>query len=133
MDRWCRRLLGLLLSLLLLSVIEAVGPAASYACGCGAMIPSDATARASGELGLVSWDARTETIDLSMIVRGSTQDAAWIMPTPKAARATLGDRGVFDRLERLSRPQTVRRYPYCRSGAAATGSGQPPGRRVRCG
>lgn len=110
--RVVRRGLAILLVALLMAVMQAVGPAATYACACGAMIPSDAEARASGELGLITWDGTTQAIDLSMVVQGSTKDAAWIMPAPKGAKVTLGEQGLFDRLADLTKPKVVERYRY---------------------
>ncbi|AKU15017.1 DUF2330 domain-containing protein [Luteipulveratus mongoliensis] len=125
----------LLLTLLVLAMLQVVGPAASYACACGAMIPSDESARSAGELGLVQWDGKTETLDLSMVVQGETKDAAWIMPAPKGTRVTLGSDGLFDRLTDLTKPRVEKRYNYWpsfggdddRSGDGAPRAGGAPG------
>ncbi|KNX38720.1 DUF2330 domain-containing protein [Luteipulveratus halotolerans] len=108
-----RRRAAQLVAVVLMALgLIAVGPASSYACACGAMIPSDSGARSSGELGLVQWDGRTETLDLSMVINGRTRDAAWIMPAPKDTRVTLGEKALFDRLKEATKPRVEKRYHY---------------------
>ena len=133
-----RRRVAQLVAVVLMALgLIAVGPASSYACACGAMIPSDSGARSSGELGLVQWDGRTETLDLSMVINGRTRDAAWIMPAPKGTRVTLGEDGLFERLDRATRPRVEKRYDYTPDfsflggdGDGASAGAAPGGARV---
>ncbi|MDE9365338.1 DUF2330 domain-containing protein [Luteipulveratus sp. YIM 133132] len=123
-----RRVVVLLMALALSLGAQVVGPAASYACACGAMIPSDATARSAGEIGLVRWYGSTETLTLSMVVRGETSSAAWIMPAPAGAGVTLGEEGLFDRLAAATRPRVEKRYDYWPDWSGGSdGAGAPGG------
>src|SRR6266545_726712 len=71
-----------------------------------------AWAWAYGENALVRYDAGTEQITLSMAINGSSKKAAWIMPVPAAAKVELGETGLFDRLDLMTRPKTVVHKTY---------------------
>lgn len=91
----------------------AAGVTPAWACACGGYLPdADSQARAYGENALVRYGGGTEQITLSMAINGSSKKAAWIMPVPAAAKVELGETGVFDRLNRMTRPKIVVRKTY---------------------
>ncbi|HVK23979.1 MAG TPA: DUF2330 domain-containing protein [Actinokineospora sp.] len=112
--------------MVLLLALVVGGPGVAYACACGAMIPSDAQAKAVGEIGLVRWDGTQEVLDLAMIVGGKTKDAAWIMPAPPGTEVRLGEDGLFERLSDLTKPRVVKSYRYWPEFEYGDGSGGAP-------
>lgn len=91
----------------------AAGVTPAWACACGGYLPdAESQARAYGENALVKYSGGTEQITLSMAINGSSKKAAWIMPVPAAAKVELGETGLFDRLERITRPKVVVRKTY---------------------
>ncbi|MFF0480222.1 DUF2330 domain-containing protein [Streptomyces sp. NPDC004435] len=98
------RILTTLVALLALQLGSLVAPA--WACGCGAMItrPSERIG-VDREESAVHWDGRTETVVMRFRVHGNARQAAWVMPVPHRADVTLGDPGLFDRLEELAAPE----------------------------
>jgi hypothetical protein len=103
----------------------------SWACGCGALITSTASGvDVADETSIVRYDGSAEEIVMRLSVRSRARDAAWLMPTPSRATVTLGERGWFDQLDRLTGPRVVRRrhwFPSLgrgdRMGAPASGTG----------
>ncbi|TCO32628.1 uncharacterized protein DUF2330 [Kribbella steppae] len=91
----------------------AAGVTPAWACACGGYLPdAESRARAYGENALVQYDDGTEQITLSMAINGSSKKAAWIMPVPAAAKVELGETGLFNRLDRMTRPKVVVRKTY---------------------
>jgi hypothetical protein len=92
-------------------VFAGVTPA--WACACGGYLPDqESRARAYGENALVRHDGSTEEITLSMAINGSSKKAAWIMPVPSAAKVDLGETGVFNRLQWMTRERVETRKTY---------------------
>ncbi|MFS0698046.1 DUF2330 domain-containing protein [Streptomyces nitrosporeus] len=113
---WYRRALSLLLVLAALQLGSLVSPA--YACGCGAMVPSERNRITVGqETSVVHWDGRTEQIVMRLTVRGDAGEAAWIMPVPHRASVGLGDPALFEELAAITAPVTeTRHYFWPREG-----------------
>ncbi|AYG83178.1 hypothetical protein DWB77_05374 [Streptomyces hundungensis] len=111
-----RRVLLVALALVALQLGSLVAPA--YACGCGAMVPqSGRQLSVRQETSAVRWDGHHEQIVMRLTVDGNAPQAAWIMPVPSRATVKLGDRQLFDELERLSAPvHRTRTYFWPRSG-----------------
>ncbi|WP_329116676.1 DUF2330 domain-containing protein [Streptomyces sp. NBC_01465] len=126
-----RAVLALLALLAALQLGSLVSPA--YACGCGAMVhdPADRL-DVNRETSAVRWDGRTEQIVMSLTVSGTARTAAWIMPVPHRASVTLGDRKLFDELEKITAPVHRTRthflpddgdWPF--DGSSGSGDGAP--------
>lgn len=97
----------------------------SWACGCGAMITRGSMTVAQ-ETSIVRFDqaSATEQIVMRLSVRSDATDAAWLFPTPSAARVELGDRSWFDQLDTLTEPRVVTRHTWW--GPLFTGPGKGP-------
>lgn len=80
-------------------------PGGAQACGCGALVSPQDAARVFGEHSMVWWDGKHETIEMRMLLAGSVEEAAWIMPVPKGATVSLGEKGVFDDLDDITWPR----------------------------
>ncbi|WP_051742074.1 DUF2330 domain-containing protein [Streptomyces xylophagus] len=97
------RVTAVVLALFALQLGSLVSPA--WACGCGALVPSASQQLAVGrEASVVRWDGRQEQIVMRLTVSGDARQAAWIMPVPHRATATLGDPALFDTLDALTAP-----------------------------
>jgi hypothetical protein len=108
----------------------------SWACGCGALITSTASGvDVAEETSIVRYDGSSEEIVMRLSVRSRARDAAWLMPTPSRATVTLGERGWFDQLDRLTAPRVVRRRHWLpRLGITDRQTGAAvPGTRGRVG
>lgn len=82
----------------------------SYACACGAAVPPDgARATLNHEAALVHWDGTTETIVMQLTMNASTNNVALVVPTPKPATVTSGDKATFSELDSLTAPQVQQR------------------------
>jgi len=92
------------LALVIGGLVSSVSSPA-WACGCGAYIPNRSGASVVDERALIAWDGTTEDILMSFDVSGSSDTAAWVMPVPSAAEASLGDAQVFNQLGRLTAPR----------------------------
>lgn len=86
-------------------------PRPAAACACGAVI-SNSTAAVNGETSLITWDGRTESIDMKLGLDGEASDAAWIMPVPTGTGVSLGDREVFGKLVTATLPRVEKRYTF---------------------
>ena len=84
----------------------------SWACGCGALITNGPAIGVDQETSIVRYDQGTEQIVMRLTVRSDAKDAAWLLPTPSAARVELGDRAWFDELDRLTEPKIVVRHTW---------------------
>ncbi|WP_442816600.1 DUF2330 domain-containing protein [Streptomyces sp. NBC_01304] len=105
------RVLGILLSLAALQLGSLAAPA--HACGCGAMVPNaDTRIGVDQETSAVRWDGRRERIDMRLTVRGTADQAAWIMPVPHRADVELGDPALFDRLSEATAPVPRDRFYF---------------------
>ncbi len=126
------RVLAVVLALFALQLGSLVSPA--WACGCGALVPGGSRQVSVGrELSVVRWDGRQEQIVMRLTVSGDAHQAAWIMPVPHRATATLGDPALFDTLNARTAPAHRARshfwpqdgdWPLVSGGA---GGGAPPG------
>lgn len=103
--RTARTLVRPLVVALLIALVGAIAQPAR-ACACGAVISDDPRLTVSGETSIVRWDGEHEEIVLRMAVDSVRDDAALLLPTPKPARAGLGDRSWFRMLADASRPRT---------------------------
>lgn len=106
----------------------------SWACGCGALITSTSSGvDVAAETSIVRYDGSSEEIVMRLSVRSRARDAAWLMPTPSRATVTLGERGWFEELDRLTAPKVVRRrhwFPDLGGGNRVAGAPAAPGGRV---
>lgn len=102
MNRIHVRLVASLVAALLLSAGVLVGPHRAAACACGAVISE---AKVSGEVSILAWDGKRQSIDMSMMLDRSTKNAGWIMPTPTVADITLGSSDDISVLARASAPR----------------------------
>lgn len=97
------RVTAVVLALFALQLGSLVSPA--WACGCGALVPGGSQQVAVGrEASVVRWDGRQEQIVMRLTVSGDARQAAWIMPVPHRATATLADPKLFDALNTLTAP-----------------------------
>ncbi|MFJ9242834.1 DUF2330 domain-containing protein [Streptomyces sp. NPDC101776] len=126
------RVVAVVLALLALQLGSLVSPA--WACGCGALVPTAAQQIAVGrEASVVRWDGRQEQIVMRLTVTGDTRQAAWIMPVPHRATATLGDPALFDTLNGITAPVHRDRYHFWPQDgdwplvSGDVGGGPPPG------
>ncbi|WP_420707890.1 DUF2330 domain-containing protein [Streptomyces sp. NRRL F-525] len=126
------RATAVVLALFALQLGSLVSPA--WACGCGALVPGGAQQVAVGrEASVVRWDGRQEQIVMRLTVSGDARRAAWIMPVPHRATATLADPALFDALNTLTAPvHRARSHFWPQDGdwplvSGATGGGPPPG------
>ncbi|WP_141211237.1 DUF2330 domain-containing protein [Enemella dayhoffiae] len=133
--RFAARLVaGLLIVLFVAGGQVAVAPTAP-ACACGAA-PTRENQRVTGETALITWDGRTETIDLIMRLGGRASEAAWIMPTPAGTELSLGSNKVWPGLDVAIAPRPVKvadwtpRFDWLTGGDARSG-GAPPGSGAR--
>lgn len=110
--RGTKRILLVVCALFALQLGSLIAPA--YACGCGAMIPeAQKRMNVDRESSAVHWDGRTEQIVMRFSVSGdAARSAAWIMPVPSRATVELGDSGLFDELDELTRPEHRDRYYF---------------------
>lgn len=107
MSRFIVRALAALTAALLVSVGLLAGPNQAAACACGAVI-SDATVH--GETSIIAWNGLQQSIDMRMLIDRSTDNAAWIMPTPAPADITLGTTTGFSLLaDQIAPKVTVKR------------------------
>ncbi|MEV0399384.1 DUF2330 domain-containing protein [Actinoallomurus sp. NPDC050550] len=98
----------------------------SWACGCGALITStDSGVNVAEETSIVRYDGSAEEIVMRLSVRSSARDAAWLMPTPARATVTLGERGWFEQLDRLTEPRVVKRRHWFPDLGPARTAGAP--------
>ena len=104
MNRIVVRLVAGLTAALLLSAGLLVGPQRAAACACGAVISEG---KVSGEVSVLAWDGKRQSIDMSMMLDRSIENAGWIMPTPTVADIALGSTADFAVLARASAPKVV--------------------------
>jgi hypothetical protein len=96
---------------------------------------SNSAAAISAETSLITWDGRTETIDMAMVLDGRAADAAWIMPVPPGTVATPGDRTIFPKLVTATLPRVEKQYTFWPSfgfgnNSAVSGAQRPGGMSV---
>ncbi|MFI5508735.1 DUF2330 domain-containing protein [Mycobacterium sp. NPDC051804] len=106
----------------------------AWACGCGAYVADNSDSSVADERALIAWDGTTEDILMSLSVTGSSDEAAWIMPVPSAARVTLGEAEVFSELTKLTAPRIEYRDSWWPTipwlvwaGSASDTAGAPSG------
>jgi hypothetical protein len=116
---------------LALGLVGAVSTAApAWACGCGAYVPGQGTARVSDEMALVTWDGHQEQITLRLTVQSSSATAALIVPTPAPATVELADPNLFRDLGTITQPIVKKRrnwFPSWWHDNAANRSGPSAG------
>lgn len=111
----------------------------AHACGCGGMVSQEGERIAvEQETSAVRWDGGTEEIVMRLNVSGDASEAAWVMPVPNRASVKLGERELFDQLERLTAPVDRERHYFWprpgdwpRSRDDGGEMGQPPGEANR--
>ncbi|GAB3708350.1 DUF2330 domain-containing protein [Mariniluteicoccus flavus] len=129
------RAVRVLLALLFLVGFSVVAAPGAAACACGAM-PTREGARVRGEMAMITWGGRTETIDMIMRLNGRAAEAAWIMPTPAGTELSLGDKEVWDdlrdltRAEQRTRKDWTPRFPFLDDDRGVGGSAPGSGVRV---
>ena len=97
----------------LVMAFVGAGMSPAWACACGGYLPdAESRARVFGENALVRFDGGQEEIVLSMSVQGQSKRAAWIMPVPSAAKVELGESGLFERMQSMTRPIVKTRKTY---------------------
>ncbi len=113
----------------LAALLAAARPAA--ACGCGAFLPRDGSVSIPHERALVRVQDGVEEVTLELSVQGRTSDAALIFPTPSRPTARLGQRGIFEELAELTKPQVrvsyrlLPRFDFGMTSGAAGGAPPP--------
>jgi Uncharacterized protein conserved in bacteria (DUF2330) len=129
-----RNISRLLVLALVAAVMSGLAGTASWACGCGALIPSgNSSVAVAQESSIVRFTGATEQIVMRLSVRTQAHDAAWLMPTPSRASVSLGKDAWFDELDGLAAPKVVTRrhlWPSLSLGSGnegATSSAAPPG------
>jgi hypothetical protein len=116
-------------SAVLLAAALVVVPLPAAACACGGVAPSPGSEVSVGEEhAIVSWDGDVERIDLLLAVLSTDSDAGLVFPTPGPATVTLGDRGDFEALDRVTTPERVEEYDWWSFGGLSGGvaGGAPP-------
>ena len=135
MRRWVAEALTVALAAGGIQGVAVADPA--WACGCGAYIPAgNGTASVAREQALVRFDGTTEDVVMRFSVHSDSSDAAWVMPVPSTAKASLASPDLFGQLAAAEQPLTKVRHhlwphlnfsdsasaPRSR-GAGATGGG----------
>ncbi len=123
MQRRCGSVVVVLMLLATGLLFSVASPA--WACGCGAYVPDNPGAAVADERALLTWDGTTENILMSFGVTGSSERAAWVMPVPAAAQASLGETGVFEELGRLTAPRLEYRDSWWPTFTWLWGAGAP--------
>ncbi|HEU4326208.1 MAG TPA: DUF2330 domain-containing protein [Roseiflexaceae bacterium] len=106
------------------------GAQPAVACGCGAFLPRDGSVSIPHERALVRVQDGIEEVTLELSVQGRTSDAALIFPTPTRPTARLGQRGIFEELAELTKPQVRVSYrlipPFDFGMTSGSAGGAPP-------
>ncbi|QEO10337.1 DUF2330 domain-containing protein [Protaetiibacter larvae] len=122
-----RALSGSLAALLVAAGLTALGiaqPAA--ACACGAAAPPDGVHVSVGEEhAIVTYSAGVERIDLVLDMLAESPDTGLIVPTPAPATVSLGERGLFDAVERQTAPQREVREDWWGIDVGGAAGGEP--------
>jgi Uncharacterized protein conserved in bacteria (DUF2330) len=106
-----RNISRLLVPALVASVLSGLAGTASWACGCGALIPSgNSSVAVAQESSIVRFNGAAEQIVMRLSVRTQAHDAAWLMPTPSRASVSLGKDAWFDELDGLAAPKVVKHH-----------------------
>ncbi|NUR60230.1 MAG: DUF2330 domain-containing protein [Catenulispora sp.] len=125
MRGWVAKALTVVLAAGGIQGVAVADPA--WACGCGAYIPAgNGTASVAREQALIRFDGTTEDVVMRFSVRSDVSDAAWVMPVPGAAKASLASPDLFAELAVAQKPVTEVRH---RLWPHLAGSGSEPGTR----
>jgi hypothetical protein len=95
---------------------------------CGIPVPQGGDLGKANEQGIVIWDGTVEQVLMEMTITGDADEAAWIFPSPSPATAQLGDPGLFEELEQLTKPLVVIEHRPATDGLV--GGAPPPGSGV---
>jgi hypothetical protein len=110
------------------AVVLGSTTAPASACACGGFVSSDVNASTSGELALVHWDGREETMIMQLGLRSDSDDAALVVPTPTPAVAASASPKVFDELRDITAPRVERTWQWFPDDDSSEGStGAAPG------
>ncbi|MBN9141733.1 MAG: DUF2330 domain-containing protein [Micrococcales bacterium] len=123
-----RVLAGTTATALLAAALTALGiaqPAA--ACACGAPTPPDGTSVSVGEEhALVTFDGTTERIDMVLDMLADGADTGLVIPTPTPATVSLGEKSVFQALDRQTAPVVETVENWWGSMGDGASAGAPP-------
>ncbi|QNO38557.1 DUF2330 domain-containing protein [Protaetiibacter sp. SSC-01] len=110
---------------LVAAVLTAVGLASpAAACACGAPTPPGGISVSVGEeRAIVTFDGAVERIDLVLDMLADGADTGLVIPTPTPATVSLGERSLFEALER----QTAPRVEYVEDWWGGMGDGSAGG------
>ncbi|GAA2042326.1 DUF2330 domain-containing protein [Catenulispora yoronensis] len=109
MRKWVAKAVTVALAAGTLQGVAVADPA--WACGCGAYIPgANGTANVAQEQALLRFDGTTEDVVMRFAVHSDATDAAWVMPVPGPAKATLASQDLFDDLSDAELPRTEIRH-----------------------
>lgn len=102
---------GLSLVAVVLATLANVAVAApGQACACGAVIPPvGGQAAMNHEVALAHWDGSSETIVMQLALNADTNNVALVVPTPRPATVTEGDKATFTELDTVTAPRVQQR------------------------
>ncbi len=108
-----------------LTALAVAAPAA--ACACGAPTPPEGVRVSVGqEQALVTFDGSTERIDLVLDMLADGAETGLVLPTPSPATVSLGDRELFDALDRQTEPEVEVRQDWWGTGGDGAAGGASP-------
>ena len=105
--------------------LQAAAPASACACG-GLATQPDSEVSVLDERAIVSWDGKTEQVDLLLDLLATSESAGIVIPTPTPAKVTAGDRELFETLEETIRPRPVYVDDWWGFGTVRDGVGTVP-------
>lgn len=123
---------------LVLTATLVASPLAASACACGGAAPNPGSEVAVGqERAIISWNDGVEQIDMLLDMESTDTETGLVVPTPSPATVTLGDRGDFDAIARVTTPTRVEEYDWWgtwgEGGAGAAGGAPDVLARVQLG
>lgn len=123
-----RAVSGSLAAILLAAGLTALGIAQpAVACACGAPAPPDGASVSVGEEhAIVTFAEGVERIDLVLDMLSQTPDTGLVVPTPTPATIGLGDRGLFEAVERQTAPRVETREDWWSFGDTDAAGAAPP-------
>lgn len=99
----------------------------AVACACGAPAPPPGMEVTVGqEHSLVTWADGVERIDMVLGVLADGAETGLIVPTPTPATVSLGDRALFEALDRQIAPVVETEYRWWGGLLDGAGAGAPP-------
>jgi hypothetical protein len=93
------------LAVALVALSGVFGSAPAQAAAVAGLATTDgAVATSASSSVVVSWDGKTETIELSLGLRSSAGTVGLLLPTPSRATVSAGDSALFDAVDRAIAP-----------------------------